>query len=61
VKTIVMSGSLPGPFDLTFHLFWIAGATIVAATRSDLFHKVFVCIAGGSFIVYIGALFAELH
>src|SRR5882762_2557289 len=61
VKSVVMSGSLPGPFDLTFHLFWIAGATIAAATRSDRFHKVFVCVAGVSFIVYIGALFAELH
>jgi hypothetical protein len=61
VKNVVMSGSLQGPFDLAFHLFWIAGATIAAATRSDLFHKAFVCVAGVSFIVYIGALFAELH
>ena len=61
VKNVVMSGSLPGPFDLTFHLFWIAGAIIAGATRSDLFHKAFVCVAGVSFIVYIGALFAELH
>jgi hypothetical protein len=61
VKSVVMSGSLPGSFDLTFHLFWIAGATIAAATRSDLFHKAFVCVAGVSFIVYIGALFAELR
>jgi hypothetical protein len=61
VKNVVMSGSLQGPFDLTFHLFWIAGATIAGATRSDLFHKAFVCVAGVSFIVYIGVLFAELH
>src|SRR5438045_7585061 len=61
VKSVVMSGSLQGPFDLSFHLFWIAGAAIAAATRSDLFHKGFVCVAGVSFIVYIGALFAELH
>ena len=61
MKSVVIDGSLPGPFDLGFYLFWIAGATIAAATRSDLFHKVFVCVAGVSFIVYIGALFAELH
>ena len=61
VKNVVMSGSLQGPFDLAFHLFWIAGAGIAAATRSDFFHKAFVCVAGVSFIVYIGALFAELH
>ena len=50
-----------GPFDLAFHLFWIAGATIAATTRSDLFHKAFVGVAAVSFIVYIGALFADLH
>jgi hypothetical protein len=61
MKSVVIDGSLPGPFDLGFHLFWIAGATIAGATRSDLFHKAFVCVAGVSFIVYIGALFAELH
>ena len=61
VKNVVMSGSLQGRFDLGFHLFWLAGAGVAAVTRNDLFHKAFVCVAGGSFIVYIGALFAELH
>src|SRR6266480_2648109 len=61
VKNVVMSGSLQGPFDLAFHLFWIAGAIIATTTRRDLFHKAFVCVAGVSFVVYIGALFAELH
>jgi hypothetical protein len=61
VKNVVMSGSLQGPFDLSFHAFWIVGATIAAATRSDLFHKAFICVAGVSFVVYIGALFAELR
>src|ERR1700731_2650558 len=61
VKNVVMTGSLQGPFDLSFHLFWIAGASVAAATRSDLFHKAYVCVAGVSFIVYIAALFAELH
>ena len=56
-----MTGALQGPFDLGFHAFWIAGATIAAITRSDLFHKTYVCVAGISFIVYISALFAELR
>ena len=60
-KNVVMSGSLQGPFDLGFHIFWIAGSIVAATTRSDLFHKAYVCVAGVSFIVYIGALFAELH
>lgn len=61
LKNVVMSGSLQGPFDLGFHLFYLAGATIAAVTRSDRFHKVFVCVAAVSFVVYIGALFAELR
>lgn len=60
VKNVVMSGALQGPFDLSFHLFWSVGATIAAITRSDLFHKAFIC-ARVSFFVYIGALFAELR
>src|SRR5256714_10498351 len=60
-KNVIMSGSIQGPFDLSFHLCWIVGATIAAVTRNDLFHKGFVCVAGVSFIVYIAALFAELR
>src|SRR6266513_1973365 len=33
VKNVVMSGALQGPFDLSFHVFWIAGSAIAAATR----------------------------
>src|SRR6202040_747462 len=45
VKDVVFAGSLPGGFNLGFHLFWIAGASIAAATRNDLFHKGFVCVS----------------
>ena len=61
MKNVVMTGSLQGPLDLGFHLFWIAGATIAAVTCNDLFHKGFVCVSAGSFVVYIAALFFELH
>ena len=60
-KNVIMSGALQEPFDLGFHLFWIVTATIAAVTRSDWFHKINVCVAGVSFIVYIVALFAELR
>src|SRR5437868_8202008 len=36
LKTAPIDGSLPRPFDLGFHLFWIAGASVAAATHSDL-------------------------
>ena len=39
LKDVVFAGSLPGGFNLGFHLFWIVGASIAAITRSDLFHK----------------------
>ncbi len=61
MKNVIMTGSLQRPFDLGFHLFWITGATIAAVSRRDLVHKIFVCVAGVSFIVYIAALFAELR
>ena len=61
MKNVVMTGSLQGPLDLGFHLFWIAGATIAAVTCNDLFHKAFVCVSAASFVVYIAALFFELH
>jgi hypothetical protein len=60
-KNVIMSGAIQGPFDLSFHIFWLVGAIVAAATRNDRFHKVFVCLAAVSFIVYIAALFAELH
>jgi hypothetical protein len=59
-KDLIFTGSLPGGFNLGFHLLWIIGASIAAVTRSDLFHKAFVWISGASFIVYIATLFFEL-
>ncbi|HEY2138451.1 MAG TPA: hypothetical protein VGH00_00120 [Chthoniobacterales bacterium] len=61
LKNVIMSGAIQGPFDLSFHLFWLVGTVFAAVTRNDRFHKVFVCVAGLSFIIYIGALFAELR
>jgi hypothetical protein len=61
MKSVVIDGSLPGRFDLGFHLFWIVGAGVAVVTRNDLFHKAFVCVSAASFMVYIAALFFELH
>jgi hypothetical protein len=50
LKSVVLSGSLPGRFDLAFHLFWITKAGVAAVTRNNVFHKLFVsetfCQAG---------------
>jgi hypothetical protein len=60
-KDVVFAGSLPGGFNLGFHLFWVAGASVAAVTRNDLFHKGFVCVSVVSFVIYIAMLFFELH
>ena len=61
LKDVVFTGSLPTKFNLCFHLFWIVGAGVAALTRSNLFHKTWVWVSAVSFIVYIAALFFELH
>ena len=61
LKDVVFAGSLPGGFNLGFHLFWIAGASVAEVTCNDLFHKVFVCVSAVSFVIYIAALFFDLH
>jgi hypothetical protein len=61
VKNLVIGGSLPGRFDLGFHLFWMACASVAAITRNDLFHKAYVCVSLASFVIYIAVLFTRLH
>jgi hypothetical protein len=61
VKSLVIGGSLPGRFDLGFHLFWMACASVAAITRNDLFHKGYVCVSLTSFVIYIAVLFTRLH
>src|ERR1700676_4078228 len=48
LKSVLIGGSLPGPFDLGFHLFWMAGAGVAVVTRNHRFHKALVCVRGAS-------------
>ena len=61
IKDLVFAGSLPRPFNLGFHLFWIVGGVVAAVTRNDLFHKTFIYVTAASFVIYIATLFFELH
>jgi hypothetical protein len=61
LKDVVMVGSLPGGLNLGFHLFWIATALVAAFTRSDRYHKAFICVSFAVFVLYIAMLFARLH
>lgn len=61
LKSVVVSGGLPGRPDLGFHLFWIATALIAAFVRIERYHKAFICISFGLFIAYIALLFSSLR
>ena len=61
LKDVVMVGSLPGGLNLGFHLFWIATALVAAFTRSDRYHKAFICVSFAVFVLYIAMLFARLR
>jgi hypothetical protein len=61
LKSVVVSGGLPGKQDLGFHLFWITTALIAAFTRSERYHKAFVCLSLGLFVAYIALLFSRLR
>jgi hypothetical protein len=61
LKSVVVSGGLPGKPDLGFHLFWITTALIAAFVRNERYHKIFVSISFGLFIAYIALLFPWLR
>jgi hypothetical protein len=61
LKSLVVSGGLPGKLDLGFHLVWITGALIAAFVRNERYHKAFVCLSFALFVAYIGLLFSSLR
>lgn len=61
LKSLIVSGSLPGRTDLEFHLFWITTAFIAAFTRNERYHKAFVCLSVALFVAYIALLFSSLR
>ena len=61
LKSVVVSGGLPGNPDLGFHLFWITTGLIAAFARNDRYHKAFVCLSFAVFIAYIALLFSSLR
>lgn len=61
LKSVVVSGGLPGKLDLGFHLVWITSALIAAFVRNERYHKAFVCLSFALFVAYIGLLFSSLR
>ena len=61
LKSVVVSGGLPGKPDLGFHLFWVTTAFVAAFTRNERYHKAFVCLSFGLFVAYIALFFSSLR
>jgi hypothetical protein len=61
LKSVLVSGGLPGNLDLGFHLFWMTISLIAAFVREDTYHKALVCVSFVVFIAYIAMLFSSLR
>jgi hypothetical protein len=61
LKTVVISGALPGSLDLGFHLIWLTTALIAMATRDDRYHRMFLYLSFALVLSYIATLFTRLR
>jgi hypothetical protein len=61
VKDKILAGAWPVGLNLAFHFVFIAGVALAAVSRSDRFHRVFVCYSAILFAAYIALLFARLR
>jgi hypothetical protein len=61
LKSVVISGALPGRLDLGFHLIWLTTGLIAALTQSDRYHKGFACLSFALVVSYVAVLFTTLR
>jgi len=59
-KDVMVSGRLPIPANLAFHLFFAAVAVIAIVTRRPRFHEIAAPLMAAFIIAYIALLFARL-
>jgi hypothetical protein len=59
-KDLVMTGHLPQPANIGFHLFFIAAALTAILTRREWYHRVLGPVMFLMFCLYIGLLFTRL-
>jgi len=60
LKDVVLSGSLPNPLNLGFHLFGIGSTAVAAVTRNEPFHRFFAILSAVLFAGYVAVLFARM-
>jgi hypothetical protein len=61
LKDVLLTGSLPHPLNLGFHIIFGAALLIGALTRSELYHKTLAVFAIVTFVIYVVVLFARLR
>jgi len=59
-KDVMVSGKLPTPVNLAFHLFFAIVAAIAIVTRRPRFHEIAAPLMAAFVIVYIALLFSRL-
>jgi len=59
-KDVMVSGKLPTPVNLAFHLFFAIVAVIAIVTRRPRFHEIAAPLMAAFIIVYIALLFSRL-
>ena len=59
-KDVMVSGKLPAPANLAFHLFFAIVAVIAIVTRRPRFHEIVAPLMAAFVIVYIALLFSRL-
>jgi hypothetical protein len=60
-KDLVLSGQLPRPENLAFHIFLVAACISAIVIRRPRFHEWFAVLGTVSIAVYIAALFTRLR
>jgi hypothetical protein len=60
-KDVVLSGHLPMPVNLEFHVIFALFCLVAAITRREWFHKLLAPAAGLLLLLYITILYARLY
>jgi hypothetical protein len=61
LKDLVLSGSLPEPINLGFHVAFLIAAVAGVFVARESFHRAIAYVAAAMIIVYVVVLFAELR
>jgi hypothetical protein len=61
LKSLIINGSLPPAFDLSFHVVWIVTAAVAMFVPTNRYQYPFVCFSFAMVVAYIAILFGRLR